>query len=666
MIINELELFNFRQFIGRQSVKFSTDPEKNVTVLIGVNTSGKTTIVRAFEWCLYGKIGFDDQCLLNSEIRSKMRPGETQRVGVQVTFTHDNTKYVLKREYAYNCVDRKQNGQEIEVVLNVKHPTEKVSLEYLNEDGQTKTALDEEMIKESMDRIIPKDLSDYFFFGGERISNIANREDLSSDVQGLMRLDILQNARIHLRTVINEFKSGIDTSGDFRAQKAKDSLETYRKRRHELLVEQSNAEKQMNYWKEEERKYAIQLANSNLEQVKKAQEARDNTLAVLNHEVEELERLKERLVTNFNARPYAFFGMPTIKKTLEMLNELQNSQKAVESVPDMEQGAIDHLVNRGYCLCGTKLVKGTIPYLKIMEERKVLPPEYIGAAIQAYKKTSEGYAAGVENYSEQIVNDYMEIRLSERRIGSLKDQLAVQEEAIVDDSDAKEIERKRKDADTKYREAQSDFDEASKQIGGIEKAMKDCQQTIDSFGRSNAKNQQIMKYIDYSQNIYNWLDDTYKTKEITVRNQLEKRVNDNFSKMYHGERTIRIDEKYRVKYTDVKTEESDGLKAVKSFAFIASLVSMAKDKILDDKEMKLGQVYPLVMDAPFSNVDEIHINNICSILPGTAGQIIMAVMQKDWEYASHNLKSYVGETYKIVKDVDAEGHEIDTSTHIKR
>lgn len=28
MIINRLELYNFRQYIGHQSVDFSTDPEK--------------------------------------------------------------------------------------------------------------------------------------------------------------------------------------------------------------------------------------------------------------------------------------------------------------------------------------------------------------------------------------------------------------------------------------------------------------------------------------------------------------------------------------------------------------------------------------------------------------------------------------------------------------
>ena len=91
---------------------------------------------------------------------------------------------------------------------------------------------------------------------------------------------------------------------------------------------------------------------------------------------------------------------------------------------------------------------------------------------------------------------------------------------------------------------------------------------------------------------------------------------------------------------------------------------MAKDRILDDSNLKLGQVYPLVMDAPFSGVDEIHIDNICKILPNTANQVIIAVMQKDWDYASKNLNAYVGKSYSIEKDKDADGRELDTATHI--
>ena len=43
MLIKKMKLKNFRQYIGEQEIVFSTDKEKNVTVL---------TLVRAFEWIL--------------------------------------------------------------------------------------------------------------------------------------------------------------------------------------------------------------------------------------------------------------------------------------------------------------------------------------------------------------------------------------------------------------------------------------------------------------------------------------------------------------------------------------------------------------------------------------------------------------------------------------
>ena len=429
--------------------------------------------------------------------------------------------------------------------------------------------------------------------------------------------------------------------------------------------EKKNYDEQMNYWQGKENEYNAQLAKSNIEQIKQAKRERDRIESALRTEEKKLERAKEDMIDRFNSRPYAYFGLPIINKTLDMLKKLQEESGHVECVPDMEQGAIDYLIKRGYCLCGTHLDKGSIPYLKVIEERKILPPEYIGASVQAYKTKAEGYLAGTENFKNVIEEKYKEIRSIERTIGNLKDEQSKQSELIIDDTDAKEIENKRKDAHNKYLEAQADSNACELKIGGYNSDIKNCENAIDKYVKSSAKNAKLARYIMYSQKVYEWLNDTYKCKEEIVRSELQNRVNSNFSKMYHGERSIIIDDKYRVKYSDITTEESDGLKAVKSFAFIASLVSMAKDKILDDQEMKLGQVYPLVMDAPFSNLDETHINNICNILPDTANQVIIAVKDIDWKYASVNLSKYVGKSYVIEKDHDMDGKEIDTSTHIR-
>lgn len=55
------------------------------------------------------------------------------------------------------------------------------------------------------------------------------------------------------------------------------------------------------------------------------------------------------------------------------------------------------------------------------------------------------------------------------------------------------------------------------------------------------------------------------------------------------------------------------------------------------------------MDAPFSNADEKHIANISRVLPQVAEQVILVVMNKDWEFAQSDMSEKVGMIYQIVK-----------------
>ena len=205
-------------------------------------------------------------------------------------------------------------------------------------------------------------------------------------------------------------------------------------------------------------------------------------------------------------------------------------------------------------------------------------------------------------------------------------------------------------------------------IGSCKRDISNYEKALETLTKANQKNARISLNIDYAQAVFDWVSEAYYSREGIVRGKLEEKVNANFAMMYHGSRTVTIDDKYRVKYIDVTTEESDGLKAVKSFAFVSGLVDLAKEALNYDSSKEANtapQYYPLVMDAPFSNVDEIHIKNISAILSQSAEQVIIAVMQKDWEPAAEIMAPLVGKSYRIEKDHDADGKEIDTMTHIK-
>jgi len=55
MKIYKIELENYRQYNGEHTIELSTDDAKNINIILGENKTGKTNLMNAINWCLYGK-----------------------------------------------------------------------------------------------------------------------------------------------------------------------------------------------------------------------------------------------------------------------------------------------------------------------------------------------------------------------------------------------------------------------------------------------------------------------------------------------------------------------------------------------------------------------------------------------------------------------------------
>ncbi len=651
MLIKKLVLKNFRQFIGKQTIEFSTDREKNVTVLIGVNTSGKTTLVRAFEWILYNKNEFDDKNLLNKNVADNMQIDETQSVSGTLIIEHNGKEYEISREQIYTCTGSA-----------VRASRSSAMIAYLQPDGQTKTVIESDF-GENIERILPSALSGYFFFGGERVGTISSRDDIEASVKGLMGLDVLYNAMTHLKQVISKFKKSMDFSGDQNASEIKRKLDDVNSRREELEAELGNIEEQLEYYRGEKEKYAALLrANQETAEEQKRREQLESTVFELKAQIE---KDKKELVSSFSRNSFAFFRLPLLKHAAEVLN---SSSDETESVPEMTSAAIDYILKRGICICGTHISKGSAAEQYLLKERRKQPPESIGALVRRYREQALEYIDSSETYYEVMKNRFLDFRKDQRELGLRLDECDAIDARLKGAKDVNFLDQSFQAAKNKVEEFDSKKNQTIEAIGACKKEIENYEKELEGFQKASSKNIRIATYIDYAQAVYDWVAEAYTSRENSVRTKLEEKVNANFTSMYHGSRAITIDEKYRVKYIDVTTDESDGLRAVKSFAFVSGLVDLAKEALTSGRDdgADIGpQYYPLVMDAPFSNVDETHIRNISRILPASAEQVIMAVMEKDWQPAADIMAEYVGKTYFIEKDRDLAGREIDTMTHIK-
>ena len=115
-------------------------------------------------------------------------------------------------------------------------------------------------------------------------------------------------------------------------------------------------------------------------------------------------------------------------------------------------------------------------------------------------------------------------------------------------------------------------------------ALEEAQKVYDGLVSASDRNKRLIIYLAYAERICKWIDDTYVEKELEMRSRLQEKVNNIFARMYHGERRVQIDNQYHVTLfaqmngKEVITGESEGLKRVKNFAFIAGLVDLAKEK----------------------------------------------------------------------------------------
>ena len=114
------------RYKGDNELRFSTDDEKNVTIVLGDNTFGKTTLAQAFRWALYESLNDTnyskkkDVVLLNNDIAAEMRGSEVREIAVEIVVLNDGEEFKFTRKAAFN----KKNGNPNDISVKQIGPTQ--------------------------------------------------------------------------------------------------------------------------------------------------------------------------------------------------------------------------------------------------------------------------------------------------------------------------------------------------------------------------------------------------------------------------------------------------------------------------------------------------------------------------------------------------------------
>lgn len=233
MNFHQLTLHNFGAYVGRHSFDLTIEPGKPIVLFLGLNGSGKTTILTALQLILFGQhsepaLEFGDRsgCSYEDYLRGWVNHsvGADEGASLELEFTHTlggvqrRMKLVRAwREHAARRLSkpRKEKIAGVEVIHTEQSAAIREAIDVLI-DGQRDNHLSTHW-DDSFDEFLPRKLAPLFFFDGEKLDAWSSgdlRESLISEtLQELLGLEVIDRTLADLTTMQREYtKSAVPPS----------------------------------------------------------------------------------------------------------------------------------------------------------------------------------------------------------------------------------------------------------------------------------------------------------------------------------------------------------------------------------------------------------------------------------------------------------------------
>ena len=663
MLLSQITLYNFRQYKGKQVVKFSNDSNRNVTFIMGKTGTGKTTFAQAFTWCLYGETDFADKDVVNKALIQETASGNSMLVYIELELKHKETYYYIRREQEY----RVDNGI-------LKRTPAKLTISYKDKTGNTKYVADS-LIQTKIKEILPKELSKYFFFDGERIGNMSKEiqsgrsEEFAQAVQRLLGLDTYKAALSHLggsnragknNSVVGSYRSQYDNSSDSRLTKYNSEYEQYQDEIQKLASRKNDLENQIPTIQSECDRLNVAIErNKDGEQLARDRKRCEDEINRNNGFIDES---TSRILSSF-MRNYRYFFFQ--KALADSIDILASADKIDKGIPDIHKRTIDFLIQRGVCICGNLICEGSKEHDELVKLLEYIPPKNLGTIINEFIKDCKNRTNNGLNLFEEVGKILSEVSTRSAENEQIAKQIEDLTERISSFESISDYQRKLSAYKEELRRKQGELSSIDTKIGEYQTKSERVDSERRTLALQSAQNRKVAIYIEYATKIASVLSEDYKKRETEVRNELQTEINNIFKTIYNGGLSLKIDDRYNINtivddYSmfnrGVETSTAQSISIV--FAFISSVIKLARDaeqRRQSDMEYDLStEAYPLVMDAPLSAFDKERIQTVCETIPGIAEQVIIFIKDTDGEIAEKYLSDRIGARYVFDKKTEFE------------
>ncbi len=635
MKFKSIELNNFRQYKGVQKVNFSVDNEKNITLLLGDNLTGKTTLIQAFNWCFYETLELPNKKdIPNQQKVNEMKVGEHITTSVKIEFIHEGLDYIIERKYKYR---KTKESNEVESGLDLK-PDKNFSFTKVI-DGNIVDVYEKEL-----GSIFPVELSRYFLFDGERLKHMykpGKNKNVSDAVKTILGLGLLEETIEHLKSVQKSFFED--------REKFSESNEEYRekyKEKTDLDSKQNSLHDSIKTFKEshdncEEEIFKLDEKLIKLATVKKDQERKKEIESLVIDKKRTLDETKDSMKKSFNNN---FVGYLISKAIATNANIVSVGAENTTTIDGLHGTAIHEIIKRGKCVCGTEIITGSTEHNLLLDQLKYQPPASKAVISKTFIEKAKMYDKVALNFTDEFTTKADKVNEIVEEIELLNEEYDELKKKVAKFDDAAYLQNKRDFYVKEQGKLEDKISEASDEIDRNEIRLSQLERDLKRLSKSNGEDALLALREEYCNELIKSLSSYFSKKETQVFDKLSYEVQDIFKRIIGTKHEIilnKADYSYMVKNKSNVKGASTGGDIMVAMSFIVGIIKVAKE---NDKTLLNNEPYPLVLDAPFSSLDPKRKVNMGQIIPTIAEQIIL--MTFDDLQGVMNTK--IGKRYSIV------------------
>ncbi len=650
MELLSLKLKNYRRFNEETTIDFATG-DKNVTVVRAENGAGKTGILMALLFGLFGTVKYEQFQIADDKDFMVSAPLLTNNnkasCTVTVTFIEDGSKYEIKRKIqAININGHiSQNNDDVET--------------HLFKEG-IECFRDKKEIDNFMNSIIGENIRGFLFFDGVKYTDLFKQNDrktkqeLQKIIEKMLNINDLDETINALKYLISRVSEGKNVQSKTVKDLA-DANNEYKKNEEEVDKTKKNIEKledEIAKYKKDYDDALIKAKNIKenkeiFDTIKKLSESRKEKEQQL---ISLLMALKQSSSNYLLKGIYSSFG----KESKETFDKLSVNKQGEADVVRM-------ILDSNKCICCDNPLTNEQRehlknYLNFLKDGNDVTFEMSIRSRWNSHNIDEEISSDFEENFNSVVSLFSEIK-------RLKNEELSEESKISGYTDCDDL--------------NSQYDDYLKKEGGFSALIKEKQEMRERQNEHltelNEKRDEIQKKLDRlnedaalqsgKQKQYRFYDDTKKKLQDLrsrylkeAQQEISRRSNEFFRRLLSEDdkalfAQLKLDDDYSIKVYKENNQEtfgqmSAGQKLLASMAFVMGLTATASNA-------KPTCNFPLVMDTPFSNLDLRNRQSLIQLMPTVVKQWILTPI--DTELTSSEIGFFadgnkVGKVYYLKKN----------------